>query len=113
VRDFDAAIGNWTDNLLRKDDSQLLHSRHRGGARQWTGFNSPRLDTLLDALATEPDPDAAAPLWREYQHALTAESPLVILFYALGINGAHGRLRGLSNDDARGPIGTVGQWWVR
>jgi peptide/nickel transport system substrate-binding protein len=111
VREFDAAIGNWTDNLLRKDDSQLLHSRHRTGARQWTGFNSPRLDTLLDALAAEGDPGAAARLWREYQHALTDESPLIFLFYALGINGVHERLRGLPDDDPRGPLGTIGRWW--
>jgi peptide/nickel transport system substrate-binding protein len=113
VRDFDAAIGNWTDNLLRKDDSQLLHSRHRGGARQWTGFNSPRMDSLLDALATEPDPYRSITLWHEYQHALTAESPLIFLFYALGINGVHERLRGLPDNDPRGPVATIGQWWQR
>jgi peptide/nickel transport system substrate-binding protein len=112
VREFDAAIGNWTDNMLRKDDSQLLHSRHRGGARQWTGFNSPRLDSLLDQLATEADPRAATSLWREYQHALTDESPIIFLFYAVGINGVHERLRGLPDNDPRGTIATIGRWWV-
>jgi peptide/nickel transport system substrate-binding protein len=112
-RSFDAAIGNWTDNLLRKDDSQLLHSRHRDGLRQWTGFNSPRLDTLLDALSAETDDASADGLWREYQHALVEESPLAFLFYALGINGAHERLRGLAADDPRGPLGTIGRWWIR
>jgi peptide/nickel transport system substrate-binding protein len=113
VRDFDAAIGNWTDNLLRKDDSQLLHSRHRDGARQWTGFNSPRIDSLLDALGTASTPEDAAPVWREYQQALVAESPLIFLFYALGINGVHERLRGLPQHDPRGPIATIGAWWIR
>ncbi|HEX6133594.1 MAG TPA: ABC transporter substrate-binding protein [Longimicrobiales bacterium] len=113
VRDFDAAIGNWTDNLLRKDDSQLLHSRHRDGPRQWTGFNSARLDALLDTLASETDRNAAAPLWREYQHALTDESPLVFLFYAIGINGVRDRLRGVPADDPRGPVATIGKWWLR
>lgn len=113
TRDFDAAIGNWTDNLLRKDDSQLLHSRHRDGARQWTGFNSPGLDSLLDVLATESDTAVAAPLWREYQHALVDDSPLVFLFYAIGINGVHNRLRGLPQRDPRGPLGTIGRWWIR
>jgi peptide/nickel transport system substrate-binding protein len=113
VRDFDAAIGNWTDNMLRKDDSQLLHSRHRDGARQWTGFNSARIDSLLDALVTESDRAAAAPSWREYQHALVEESPLIFLFYAIGINGVHDRLRGLPQDDPRGPLGTIGRWWLR
>ncbi|MBR9990519.1 MAG: hypothetical protein KFH98_12235 [Gemmatimonadetes bacterium] len=113
VREFDAAIGNWTDNMLRKDDSQLLHSRHRGNARQWTGFNSPRIDSLLDAIATETRPEAAAPLWQNYQAELSAESPIIFLFYGLGINGVHERLRGLPDGDPRGPLGTIGEWWIR
>lgn len=113
VREFDAAIGNWTDNMLRKDDSQLLHSRHRGGPRQWTGFNSPRLDSLLDALATGTDTVASAQLWRDYQHALVDESPIIFLFYAIGINGVHNRLRGLPAQDPRGPLATIGDWWLR
>lgn len=113
VRNFDAAIGNWTDNLLRKDDSQLFHSRNRDGPRQWTGFNSPRLDVLLDSLAITSDRSIAARLWSEYQHALTDESPLVFLFYAIGINGVHNRLRGVPADDPRGPLASVGRWWVR
>lgn len=113
VREFEAAIGNWTDNLLRKDDSQLLHSRHRGGARQWTGFNSPALDTLLDALATEADRAAARPMWQQYQHELVEESPLIFLFYAVGINGVREALRGVPQNDPRGPIATIGRWWLR
>ena len=111
VREFDAAIGNWTDNMLRKDDSQLLHSRHRDGARQWTGFNSPRIDSLLDAVSSASSPTLAAPVWREYQRALTDESPIVFLFYAHGINGVYELLRGVPEGDPRGPIGSIGRWW--
>jgi peptide/nickel transport system substrate-binding protein len=111
VRDFDAAIGNWTDNLLRKDDSQLLHSRHRTGARQWTGFNSPQLDVLLDSLSVVTDEARADALWQRYQHALIDESPLIFLFYAAGINGVRTWLGGVPDGDPRGPIATVGRWW--
>jgi peptide/nickel transport system substrate-binding protein len=113
VRDFDAAIGNWTDNLLRKDDSQLLHSRNRDSPRQWTGFNSPRIDMLLDTLAVTMDRDAARPFWSEYQQELLDESPLVFLFYARGINGVRRRLEGVPDNDPRGPLATVQQWWLR
>jgi peptide/nickel transport system substrate-binding protein len=113
VRSFDAAVGNWTDNLLRKDDSYLLHSRHAGSPRQWTGFNSPRLDVLLDSLAVEMDRERSRTLWGEYQQALIDESPIIVLFYALGINGVRDRLQGVADDDPRGTLGSVRQWWIR
>jgi peptide/nickel transport system substrate-binding protein len=112
TRDFDAAIGNWTDNLLRKDDSQLLHSRYRSGPRQWTGFNSPVLDELLDSLAVTTNRERARLLWRRYQHALIEESPLIFLFYAVGINGVHSRLAGIAPHDPRGPLGSIRWWWL-
>jgi peptide/nickel transport system substrate-binding protein len=113
VRDFDAAIGNWTDNLLRKDDSQLLHSRNRGSPRQWTGFNSPQLDTLLDTLAVTMDRATARPLWSAYQQVLIDESPLIFLFYAQGINARLTRLEGVADGDPRGPLATVQRWWLQ
>lgn len=113
TRDFDAAIGNWTDNLLRKDDSQLLHSRNRGGARQWTGFNSPRVDSLLDSLAVTLDAGRSDELWRRYQSEIAAESPIIVLFYAVGINGVRMRLQGMPEHDPRGPIASVARWWLR
>jgi peptide/nickel transport system substrate-binding protein len=112
VRSFEAAIGNWTDNLLRKDDSQLLHSRNRGSPRQWTAFNSPRIDALLDTIAVTMDRDAARPLWSAYQQELLDESPLIFLFYAQGINASLRRLQGIPDDDPRGPLATVQRWWL-
>jgi peptide/nickel transport system substrate-binding protein len=112
VRDFEAAIGNWTDNLLRKDDSYLLHSRHAQSPRQWTGFHSPRIDALLDTLSVVMHRDDARPLWSEYQQALIDESPIIFLFYAQGINAVRNRLQGLPAQDPRGPLGSVRDWWV-
>jgi peptide/nickel transport system substrate-binding protein len=111
-RNFDAAIGNWTDNLLRKDDSQLLHSRNRRSPRQWTGFNSPRIDSLLDALSLNMDRQEARMLWSEYQQELLDESPLLFLFYARGINAVRDRLQGVADDDPRGPLAGLQRWWV-
>jgi peptide/nickel transport system substrate-binding protein len=112
-RDFDAAIGNWTDNLLRKDDSFLLHSRHRQSPRQWTGFNSERIDVLLDSLATTDDAAPSIRLWHEYQAELVRESPLVFLFYATGINGVRDRLQGVVRNDPRGPLAGMSAWTLR
>jgi ABC-type transport system substrate-binding protein len=109
-RDFDAILGNVTDNL-HKDDSQLFHSRNAAGPRFWSGFTSPRVDALLDSLSVTMDRAAARPLWREYQAELVAEAPLVVLFYARGINGVRRELHGLV-DDWRGPIASVQEWWL-
>lgn len=111
-RNFEAAIGNWTDNLLRKDDSQLLHSRNADSPRQWTGFNSPRLDFLLDTLAVTMERESAREFWREYQQAVVEEAPLLVLFYARGINAARSRLQGLPEADPRGPMASVQRWRV-
>jgi peptide/nickel transport system substrate-binding protein len=110
TRDYDAALLNWTDNM-RKDDSQLFHSRWRNGARFWTGYSSPRLDMVLDSLAVTVDPAAATRLWREYQHIIVADAPLLVLYYTVGLVGVRDRLHGVG-DDARGPVATVQQWWV-
>jgi peptide/nickel transport system substrate-binding protein len=111
-RDFDAALGNWTDNLLRKDDSELLHSRRRDSPRQWTGFNSQRIDVLLDTLAVTVDREQARPLWSEYQQVLIDESPIIFLFYAQGITAVRTRLNGVADGDPRGSLATVRQWWI-
>ncbi|HSJ14624.1 MAG TPA: ABC transporter substrate-binding protein, partial [Longimicrobiales bacterium] len=110
-RDFEAMLGNLTDNL-RKDDGQLFHSNNADGPRFWSGFSSPVVDSLLDTLGVTLDRAAARPLWREYQRQLHDEAPVIVLFYARGINGVRRELEGLV-DDWRGPIATVQQWWLR
>ncbi|MEO5509852.1 MAG: ABC transporter substrate-binding protein, partial [Longimicrobiales bacterium] len=110
TRDFDAALGNWTDNM-RKDDSQLFHSRWKDGARFWTGYGSPRLDTVLDSLAVTTDATASKRLWTEYQNMVVEDAPILVLYYTVGIVAARNRLHGVTGD-ARGPAANVQLWWV-
>jgi hypothetical protein len=65
---------------------------------------------LLDSLAVTLNRPAAARLWRDYQRAIVEESPLVVLFYARGINGVRRSLHGLVTD-WRGPLASVQEWW--
>jgi peptide/nickel transport system substrate-binding protein len=110
VHDFDAALANWTDNM-RKDDSQLFHSRFANGPRAWTGFSTRRLDAVLDSLDVTLDPGISRRLWREYQQIIADEAPVFVLYYAVGMNAARTRVHGISGD-ARSPIASVQQWWV-
>ena len=110
TRDFDAALGNWTDNL-RKDDAQLFHSRWSTGARHWTGYATPRMDAVLDSIAVTLDTATSARLWREYQRLIVEDAPLLVLYYAIGLVGVRERLHGVTAD-ARGPIASVTGWWI-
>jgi peptide/nickel transport system substrate-binding protein len=109
-RDFDAALGNWTDNM-RKDDSQLFHSRWRKGARHWTGFDAPRLDAVMDSLAVTMDAAAARRLWTEYQRIIVEDAPLLVLYYSIGLAGVRDHLQGVTTD-ARGPLANVQHWYI-
>jgi hypothetical protein len=42
---------------------------------------------------------------------MVAEAPLLVLYYAVGLNAARDRLRGVTAD-ARGPVASVQQWWL-
>jgi peptide/nickel transport system substrate-binding protein len=110
VHDFDAALANWTDNM-RKDDSQLFHSRFTNGPRDWMGFHTPALDALLDSLGTTLDPVASHRLWHDYQRTIVEQAPLFVLYYAIGLNATRTTLHGVTAD-ARGPLASVQDWWT-
>lgn len=110
-RDFEAVALHFYDEF-RKDDSQLLHSRHADrSVYQWTGFSHPRADWLLDTLPIIPDREAARPLWREYQRLIVHESPFTLLYYPKRLVALRTRLQGVEAD-ARSDLLTVGRWWI-
>jgi ABC-type transport system substrate-binding protein len=109
-RNFEAVTLSWSD-AFRKDDSQILHSRNRNGARFWTGYSHPRLDQLIDTLGVIANRDAARPLWSEYQRHLAQAAPLTVLYYPKQTIGVRTRLRGVEMD-ARGEYITVQRWWL-
>lgn len=110
-RDFEAVLLVWSDDL-RKDDSQLFHSRHAQGARFWTGYSHPRLDQLLDTLPTIANRTAARPLWAEYQRHLAQAAPVTVLYYPRQLIGVRERLRGVEVD-ARGEFASAQRWWIQ
>jgi peptide/nickel transport system substrate-binding protein len=109
-RDFDAVIGGWVD-WEQKDDVGILHSRSLNDPYQYVGYSNPRVDVLIDTLATLVDRDAALPLWSEYQRLIATEAPYVVLYYPERLNGVRARLRG-AVFDVRGEFPSVTQWWI-
>ena len=62
--------------------SQEIPSAANGWSGQnFTGFKSPRMDELLDAIEVELDRDKRAALWAELQRIYAEELPALPLFF--------------------------------
>lgn len=110
ARDFDAILGSWIDSF-RKDDSDSFLCRLRGRPYQIISFCDPAIDRMIDSLNVITDRGQAAPLWREYQHAVVQASPYTVLYYPRRLSGISKRLQGVEMD-VRGEFNTVAKWWI-
>jgi peptide/nickel transport system substrate-binding protein len=109
-RDFDAIVGSWVD-FFRKDDADNFLCRNRGRPFQILSFCDPAIDRMIDSLNVLTDRRQAAPLWREYQHAVVQASPYTVLYYPRRLTGLTRRLQGVEMD-VRGEYNTIGKWWI-
>lgn len=110
VREFDAVVSSWVD-YVRKDDSDILHSRNLNNPYQYVGYSNPRADALIDTLGIMTDREAAAPLWHEYQQLMVQESPYTPIYVPKRLTGVSRRLQDVVMD-ARGELATVTEWWI-
>jgi peptide/nickel transport system substrate-binding protein len=109
-RRFDAVTYTHNDGPL-KDDTPILHSRTRHDPGHWTGYADPRLDRLLDTLASLTDRHTALPLWREYQRLIEEEAPYTVLYYPMSVVAVRTRLQGIEGE-YRGMLSNVHRWWI-
>lgn len=87
----------------------MFDSRQRGGALDYAGFHSARLDSLFAATRAAPRPAAVASAWHEVQRELLREAPAAWLYHARGVQGISRRLRNVEMD-LRGELATVSRW---
>lgn len=109
-RNYDAIVASWIDSF-RKDDSDSFLCRLRGRPFQIVSFCDPPIDRMIDSLNVTPDRAQAAPLWREYQHAIVQAAPYTILYYPRRLTGISRRLNGVEMD-VRSEFNTVTRWWI-
>ena len=110
TRDVQATVNSWVD-YFRKDDKDILHCSNLEKPFQYVGYCNPRADQLIDTLGVIVDRQAAAPLWKEYQHLMVQEAPYTVLYYPRRITGVNRRLRGVQMD-VRSEFNTVAKWWI-
>ena len=110
ARDFDGVVMAWLASF-KVDDTDLFHSDRIDTPFAWAGTQNPEIDDLLTRLSAIVDRDEAAPLWKEYQHALAQEQPFTFFYYPERLDGVNRRLRGVVMD-ARGEWLNLKDWWI-
>ncbi len=109
-RDFDGVVMSFVTEV-RLDETDLFRSDRAEGPLGWSGIQSPRLDSLLDRLATTVDRDEARGVWSEYQAVLTEEQPYTWLYHPVRLDGVRSAMGGVVMDP-RGEWASIKEWWL-
>lgn len=110
-RDFEALIGNFLDPI-GKTDEHLLGSQSQENPYAWTGYSSPVLDSLMEALDRMPAREEASALWRRYQMELAQAAPYTVLYYPQSLVAVGRRLQGVEPNAWGEVLAGSTRWWI-
>jgi peptide/nickel transport system substrate-binding protein len=106
---FDALFTGIVGDVSLAYISAMYDSRLAGGALDYGGYHTPRLDSLLARARRAPDGAAARAVWLGVQEELAAEVPAVWVYHSRGVQGLSRRLHGVRMD-LRGELVTLHDW---
>jgi peptide/nickel transport system substrate-binding protein len=106
---FDALLTGIPGDLSLAHVASMHDSRLAGGALDYAGHHTPRLDSLLGAARRAPDDSAARAAWHAVQRQLAADAPAAWVYHSRGLQGLSRRLAGVTMD-LRGELVTVARW---
>jgi len=90
----------------------MFESRQAGGALDYAGFHSPKLDSLF-AIARVASTDADRVVaWQAVQRLLADEMPVAWIYHSRGLQGISARLKNVVMD-LRGEMATLADWSVK
>lgn len=107
---FEACHLAWQTDFV-VDPYDILHCDAIDGKYNFTSFCDPAVDRLIDAGGSALTPEAARPIWHEYQETLHRLQPYTILYEIRYSVGVRTRVRGVVID-ARGMFDGVEGWWI-
>jgi peptide/nickel transport system substrate-binding protein len=91
--------------------ANMYESRFAGGALDYSGFHTARLDSLFERTRRARDAADVRDGWREIQGELAREAPAAWIYHSRGVQGVSARLRGVVMD-LRGEMVTIARWHV-
>jgi peptide/nickel transport system substrate-binding protein len=108
-RRFDLLVSGVPGDLGLAHLASLFDSRFAGGALDYTGFHTPRLDSLFARTRTAADPAQLAAAWADVQREIARHEPIAWLYHSRGVQGLSARLRHVTMD-LRGEMVTIANW---
>jgi len=106
---FDALFTGIVGDLSLAYISAMYDSRLAGGALDYGGYHTPRLDSLLSRARAAPDGATARDAWLAVQRELVEQAPAVWVYHSRGVQGLSRRLHGVRMD-LRGELVTLHDW---
>ncbi|HEU4565657.1 MAG TPA: peptide ABC transporter substrate-binding protein [Gemmatimonadaceae bacterium] len=110
-RTFDALFTGIPGDLSLAYLSAMFDSRLAGGALDYAGYHTPRLDSLLRAAREAASEQAARDGWAAVQRELDRQAPAAWVYHSRGLQGLSRRLHGVTMD-LRGELVTLARWSV-
>ena len=110
-KEFDAIITGIPGDLSLSFLGAMYEGAQAGGSLDYSGFHTPRLDSLLASARKAGVAADAKPLWIAVQGELEREMPAAWIYHARGVQGISRRLRGVRMD-LRGELATLTRWTV-
>ncbi len=108
-KDYDAAISGWSAGLYA-DMGPLWHSGDRN-LLNYTSYDNPQVDALIDAANIEPDPEKNAELLRQAQALIYADQPYTFLYWREELIALDKRFKD-AKVSVLNPYHELSTWWV-
>jgi peptide/nickel transport system substrate-binding protein len=111
VKRFDVLQTGIPGDLSLAYLAAMYDSRQAGGALDYGGYHTPRLDALFAGLRAARDSADVRRGWLAIQAELQRESPAAWIYHSRGLVGMSSRVRNVRMD-LRGELATIAQWEV-
>jgi peptide/nickel transport system substrate-binding protein len=98
-KQFEAVLGGWAAGLF-VDPSTMWHSDtpEKKYPFNYTSYSNPEVDALIEQGLATPDPQAAAPIWKDLQAKIYEDQPYLFLWWRDEIVGIDNRFENVQID---------------
>ena len=108
-KEFDALFTGVSGDLSLSHLASMFDGRLAGGALDYAGYHTTRLDSLFRAMTASGNDADLREAWHAIQETLAHDVPVSWVYHARGVQGLSRRLH-LVRMDLRGEMATLVQW---